>query len=74
MGKCRSNSIATILFLVLIILGNPSTSFAQGQSVFGPKDFRIGMMHFHLSVHSFNVEGRGDGIILVTKKTPQNAF
>ncbi len=74
MEKCRSKSVAAILFLALIFLVCPAASFAQGQSVFGPKDFRIGMMHFHLSVHPFNVEGGGDGVILVTKKTPQNTF
>jgi RHS repeat-associated protein len=74
MEKCRSKSIAAILFLAVIILVFPAASFAQGQSVFGPKDFRVGMMHFHLSVHPFNVEGGGDGVILVTKKTPEKEF
>ena len=74
MEKCRSKSIAAILFLALIVLVFPAASFAQGQSILGPKDFRIGMMRFHLSVHSFNVEGGGDGGILVTKKTPEKEF
>jgi len=59
MEKCRSKSIARVLFLVLMVLVFPATSLAQVQSVFGPKDFRVGMMHFHLSVHAFNVD-RGE--------------
>jgi len=71
MKTCRSKSVLGVLFLVLMVFLFPAASFAQGQSVFGPKDFRIGQWHFHLSVHSFSVDARGEGLILVTKKTPE---
>jgi RHS repeat-associated protein len=71
MKECMSKSLTAVLFLVLVLLVFPASSFAEGQSVFGPKDFRVGQMHFHLSVHSFNVDARGEGLILVTKKTAE---
>ena len=71
MKKCMSKGLTAVLFLVLVLLVFPASSFAEGQSVFGPKDFRIGQMHFHLSVHSFSVDSRGEGLIIVTKKTPE---
>ncbi len=74
MKECTPKNLTAVLFLILVLLAFPASSFAESQSVFGPKDFGIGQMHFHLSVHPFNVEGEGDGVILVTKKTPQNAF
>jgi RHS repeat-associated protein len=74
MKRSKSKFVAAILFLALIGLFFPAVSFAGGQAAFGPRDFRIGMMHFHLSVHSFNVDGGGDGVILVNKKTPEKKF
>jgi hypothetical protein len=71
MKECTSKGLTAVLFLVLVLLVFPASSFAEGQSVFGPKDFRIGQMHFHLSVHSFSVDSRGEGLIVVTKKTPE---
>jgi hypothetical protein len=74
MKQCTPKNLTAVLFLVFVFLVFPASSFAQGQSVFGPRDYRIGTMHFHVSVHSFSVEGGGEGIILVTKKTPQKAL
>jgi YD repeat-containing protein len=71
MKKCISKGLTAVLFLVLVLLVFPASSFAESQSVFGPKDFRIGQMHFHLSVHSLSVDSRGEGLIVVTKKTPE---
>lgn len=70
MKKCRPKSVAAVLFLVLTVFVFPASSLAQGQGVFGPKDFRIGQWHFHLSLHQFNVDARGEGLVLVDKKTP----
>jgi RHS repeat-associated protein len=70
MKKRASKSTIVVLFLVLIPLFFPAISLAEDQSVFGPKDFRIGWMHFNLSVHSFSVDAGGEGLILVTKATP----
>ena len=66
----RLKSIAAVLFVMMILLVFSAASFAEGQSVFGPKDFRIGRWHVHLSVHSFSVEAGGEGLLVITKNTP----
>ncbi len=71
MKKCMSKGLTAVLFLVLVLLVFPASSIAESQSVFGPKDLRIGQMHFHLSVNSFSVDSRGEGLIAVTRKTPE---
>jgi len=70
MKKFTSKNLTAVLFLVLIVLAFPAASCAQGLSVFGPEDFRIGQMHFYLSIHSFNIDAQAEGLIVVTKKTP----
>ena len=74
MKKGASRSITVIFSLILIFLFFSADSFAESQSLFGPKDFRIGWMHFHLSIHSFSVDARGEGLILVTKTTPDKGM
>jgi hypothetical protein len=70
MKKGSYKSIPVILFLVVVLVFFPAISSAEDQSVFGAKDFRIGWMHFHLSIQFFSVDARGEGLIFVTKKTP----
>lgn len=56
-----------ILFLVFSAV--PSLVHADNQTVFGPRIFEIGRWHVLLSVHTFNVEDPGEGVITITKDT-----
>jgi len=56
-----------ILFLVFSAV--PSLVHADNQTVFGPRIFEIGRWHVLLSVHTFNVEDPGEGVITITKNT-----
>jgi RHS repeat-associated protein len=59
------------LFIFLFIYSAfPSLIHADNQTVFGPKSFEIGTWHIHASVHKFNVEDPGEGVVTVTKNTP----
>jgi RHS repeat-associated protein len=59
------------LFMFLFICSAfPSLIHADNQTVFGPKSFEIGKWHVHASVHTFNGEDPGEGIVTVTKNTP----
>ena len=55
------------LFIFSII---SSIGYADGQTVFGPKDCKITWWHIHTSSHSFNLDTSGDGRIIITKNTP----
>ena len=55
------------LFIFSII---SSLAYANGQTVFGPKDCEIKWWHIHTSYHSFNLDTSGDGRIIITKNTP----
>jgi len=59
--------LSAILF---ILLPTSSLTYADDQSVFGPKDLTISRWYIHLSFHSFTVDEPGDGILVVTKNTP----
>ena len=63
--------ICCLFILLFICLVFPSLSHADNQTVFGPKDCKIGRWHVHLSVHTFNVEDPGEGIITIIKNTPE---
>ncbi len=59
------------LFIFLFICSAlPSWVHADNQTVFGPTSFEIGKWHVHASVQTFNVEDPGEGIVTVTKNTP----
>jgi len=59
------------LFIFLFICSAfPSLIHADNQTVFGPKDFKIGKWHVHASFHTFNVEDPGEGVVTITKNTP----
>ncbi|MEA1948214.1 MAG: sugar-binding protein, partial [Thermodesulfobacteriota bacterium] len=58
-----------ILFLVFSAL--PSLVHAENQTVFGPRIFEIGRWHVLMSVHTFNVEDPGEGVITITKNAPE---
>ena len=58
------------LFIFLFICSAfPSLIHADNQTVFGPKSFEIGNWHIHASVHTFNVEDSGEGVVTITKNT-----
>ncbi|MBW2406922.1 MAG: hypothetical protein JRF17_06100, partial [Deltaproteobacteria bacterium] len=59
------------LFIFLILCSVlPSLIHADNQTVFGPKSFEIGKWHVHTSIHSFTVEDPGEGVVTITKNTP----
>jgi len=55
------------LFVFSII---SSVGYANGQTVFGPKDCEIKWWHIHTSFHEFEVYDPGDGLIIIAKNTP----
>ena len=60
--------LSALLFILFTIA---SPIFAQDQSVLGPKDLTISWWRIHLSFHHFTVDDPGDGVILITKNTPE---
>ena len=62
---------AACLFIFLFICSAfPSLIHADNQTVFGPKSYEIGKWHVHASIHTFNVEDPGEGVVTITKNTP----
>jgi len=60
---------AVAVFMTLVC-GGPS-AFADDQTVFGPRDFKIGSWRVHLSLHRFEVDEPGEGTIIIRKNTPE---
>src|SRR5210317_1080383 len=59
------------LFIFLFLCSAfPSLIHADNQTVFGPKSFEIGRWHILASVNTFNVEDPGEGVVTITKNTP----
>ena len=56
-----------ILVMALFVL----VADGYGEAVFGPQDFTISRWHTHLSRHTFALESGGDGVIEISKNTPQ---
>ncbi len=61
-----------IIFLLFSII-SPIT-YANEPTLFGPKDLEIGSFHLHLSRYSFSVQSPGDGLLSITKNTPELAI
>ena len=60
------------LFLFLFIFSAISSLVhAENETVFGPRVFEIGQWHVHFSVHTFDVDTPEEGIITITKNTPE---
>jgi len=59
-----------LLLFLFICSALPSWIHAGDQTVFGPRSFKIGKWHIHTSLHTFNVKDPGEGIVTVTKNTP----
>ncbi|MGD2030466.1 MAG: hypothetical protein PVG86_11095, partial [Desulfobacterales bacterium] len=59
------------VFIFLFLFSSvPSLVHADYQTVFGPKSFEIGKWHVHASIHTFNVEDPGEGVVTITKNMP----
>lgn len=67
-----SMSRKSLLFLAVLFMFSAisSSTYADDQTVFGPKDFKIKRWYIHLSFHRFRVDDPGDGVIFITKNTP----
>ncbi|UCH06153.1 MAG: tandem-95 repeat protein [Deltaproteobacteria bacterium] len=62
----------TLCLISLLLLGITISSliYAQGPTVFGPKQFTISWLRIHLSFNQFIVDDPGDGVATITKSTP----
>jgi hypothetical protein len=61
-----------IIFMLFSIIA-PIT-YANEPTVFGPTDLEIGNFHLHLSRYSFSVQTQGDGVLSITKNTPEQVI
>lgn len=61
--------VCRIFIFLFISSVYPSLIHADNQTVFGPKSFEIGKWHVHASVHTFNLEDPGEGVVTITKNT-----
>jgi len=58
-----------VLLFILFTMASPTS--AQDQTAFGPKGLTIRWWHIHLSFHRFTLDDPGDGLIIITKNTPE---
>lgn len=59
-----------LLAVLFIFSAIASQAYGNGETVFGPEDFKIRRWHVHLSFHRFRVDDPGAGVIVITKNTP----
>ena len=65
-----SRKLFCILAVLFIFSAISLPAYADGHTVFGPKELTIKWWHIHLSFHKFKVDDPGDGVIIITKNTP----
>lgn len=58
------------LFTILFIVSAIAAPVYADQTVFGPKDLKIGRWHVHLSSHRFSMDDPSDGVLTIVKNTP----
>ena len=58
------------LFAILFIISAIAAPVYADQTVFGPEDLTIGILHVHLSSHPFSVDDPSDGVLTIVKNTP----
>jgi len=46
-------------------------AFAINPTLFGPKNFKIKWLRIHFSLHRIKVEEPGNGVLIITKNTPE---
>ncbi|MFZ0448383.1 MAG: hypothetical protein WAL98_04010, partial [Desulfatiglandaceae bacterium] len=66
--------ICCLFIFLLVCSAFPSLIHAEDQTVFGPKSFEIGWLHIHASIHTFNVANPGEGVVTITKNTPEQSI
>ena len=64
----RKLRYAVLLLIFFAFAGRPALA---EETVFGPKDIKIGWFRIHLSFHKFTVDESGEGTITVGKNTPE---
>lgn len=69
MGSTSKKFLYFLTFL-FIFSAISSQIYANEQSVFGPKDLKIRRWHIHFSFHKFKTDDPGDGVITITKNSP----
>jgi RHS repeat-associated protein len=62
-----------LIIFMLFSIGVPAVH-ANEETLFGPKEFKIASFGLHLSRSSFSAPNPGDGILTLTKKTPEHAI
>lgn len=60
----------SILVILFIISAITFQAYAADQILFGPKELTVTRWHFHVSIHRFKADDPGDGVIAITKNTP----
>ena len=61
----------TLILGVCIVMSIITPAHAQGQTVFGPEEMIIDKWFIHLSFHQFSADNPGEGVLFVTKNTPE---
>ena len=68
-GPVRRNlSYVVLLLAILTFAAKPA--LAQ-ENLFGPEDLGIGWLRIHLSFHKFTADEPGEGVIIISKNTPE---
>ncbi|MCK4541357.1 MAG: RHS repeat protein [Spirochaetales bacterium] len=65
-----SRKILSLLFVIVVLCTITQPVNAEEQTVFGPSDFEISRWRIHFSAHRFSVDNPGEGVITITKNTP----
>ncbi|MBW2005045.1 MAG: RHS domain-containing protein [Deltaproteobacteria bacterium] len=65
-----SRKLFYLLAVLFIFSAISSPAYPSDQTIFGPKELKIKWWHIHLSFHKFNADDPGDGVITITKNTP----
>ncbi len=60
------------LIISLCLISFPAK--AQGETLFGPKEYKISRWYFRFSINRFKLDGTGEAILRVTKNTPQKSI
>ncbi|MDY6792391.1 MAG: Ig-like domain-containing protein, partial [Thermodesulfobacteriota bacterium] len=58
------------LLVILFVISTVAVPVYADQTVFGPKDLKIGRWHFHFSSHRFKVDDPAPGVLSIIKNTP----
>jgi RHS repeat-associated protein len=72
-GKSTGSAMRKLRYavLLLVLFAFASKPALAQETVFGPKDLRIGWFRLHISFHKFMIDEPGEGIITIGKNTPE---